>query len=112
GPVAPRVLLAVREEVERAAQPVALADVHQEVEGVVGVVARVAGERADPADGEARVAAADEVAPELAYDVAGTVLEGGQRVVDVVAEDDLVAPRGAGQARPRPLQGRPEQLDV
>src|SRR5919201_4734417 len=69
--------IAVGEEVERAAQAVAFADVHQEVERVVRVQAAVAQQRAHAPCGQPRVAPANEVATELARDVDGTVLEGG-----------------------------------
>ncbi len=104
------------EEVERAAQPVALADVHHEVEGVVGVEAPVAAprgdERARPAHGQQGVLAQRQVARELARDQRGPAAEPRQRVVDVVGERDLEGARTAPQPRPHRRQGAPQQLHV
>ena len=107
-----RAVVAMGEEVEGAAQPVALADVHEEVEGVVRIEAAVAEQRARTPRGQPRVSPPHEIAAELARDVAWAVVERRQRIVDVVGQDDLERARAAPQARPGPLQGLPQQLDV
>jgi hypothetical protein len=106
-----RALVAVGEEVEGAAEHVAVADVHREVERVVRVGAAV-GERAEAPRRQPRLAPAHEAARELAYEVARAVGERGERVVHVVREPHRELAPPALQPRPGALQRLPQQVDV
>ena len=105
-------LVAMSEEVERAAQAVALADVHQEVEGVVRIEAPIARQRPQPSARQPGIPPRDKVACELAEDGGARVVERRERIVDVVGQGHLERARPAPQSGPGALQGTPEQLDV
>src|SRR5665809_72722 len=96
------------EEVERAAQAVALADVHQEVEGVVRIEPAIAEQRPHPSAYQLGIPPPDEIACELAENVRGAVVERRERIVDVVGEGHLERARPAPQSGPGALQGTPE----